>query len=253
MITGPGQGIDRLRLASKSLRANVAGAIIGDVSISRKMDGASELGFTLSDPDGEIRRSRFLSEATRFSIDELGFVLVQVSKSGPDISLTAEDAVVYRLRQKTGPKKAYRDKVTRAEFAKSLVQEIGKDVRFISPELTKVQPIEDGKAPGRTARTTAIDENRESGFGPGADVTVKNMRANPSQVAVAGEILDTCAAQRVSSRIMAMCIACATQESNMVNLTSGDSAHPIPRVRSGSGSCHTRRPASRLRRRPGIS
>ena len=217
MITGPGQGIDRLRLASKSLRANVAGAIIGDVSISRKMDGASELGFTLSDPDGEIRRSRFLTEATRFSIDELGFVLVQVSKSGQDLSLTAEDAVVYRLRQKKGPKKAYRDQVTRAQFAKSLVREIGKDVRFVSPELNKIQPIAGSKS--RTTTSRQVDADRESGIPSNATgLTVKGAAANATQKRVADEIIRAALPYNPPHRALVALLCAATHESVMGTL-----------------------------------
>lgn len=219
MISGPGHGIDKLLLSSKSLRADVSEAIVGDISISRTMDGASELSFTLSDPNGKIRRSKFLTEATRFSIDDLGFALVQVSKSGLDLTLTAEDAIVYRLRQKKGPKKAYRDKVTRAEFAKSLVREVGKDIQFVSPELHKEQPIEDGRKPGKTATSKAVDDNRGSGIPNNATgLTVKGAAANATQKQVADEIIRAALTYNPPRRALLALLCAATHESVMGTL-----------------------------------
>ena len=219
MIAGPGQGIDKLRLASKSLRAEVSEAIVGDVSITRTMEGASELSFTVSDPNGKIRRSKFLTEATRFSIDDLGFALVQVSKSGLDLTLTAEDVVVYRLRQKKGPKKAYRDKMTRAEFAKSLVREVGKDIKFVSPELHKEQPIEDGRKPGKTVSSKAVDDNRGSGIPNNATgLTVKGGAANATQKQVADQIIRAALAYNPPRRALLALLCAATHESVMGTL-----------------------------------
>jgi hypothetical protein len=193
----------------------VSQAIVGEVSISRKMDGASELSFTLSDPDGKIRRSRFLSEATRFSIDELGFALVQVSKTGLDLTLTAEDAVVYRLRQKKGPKKAYRDKMTRAEFAKSLVREVGKDIEFVSPDLTKVQPVVKQK---RSA-SRAVDDNRGAGIPANASgLTVKGSPANATQKGVADRIIRAALTYDPPHRALVAVLCAATHESVMGTL-----------------------------------
>ncbi|HTU13703.1 MAG TPA: NlpC/P60 family protein, partial [Solirubrobacterales bacterium] len=137
-------------------------------------------------------------------------------------SLTFEDAAIARLRRKKGPRQAFRDQVTRAEFVARLAKEA--DVPFVSPWQHFARPVStksEARAAGRTK-----DENRAPGFGPGAAIRVKNVKADQTQTRLAETILDTCMAAKVSFRHMAMTICCATTESNMVDLTHGDSYHP---------------------------
>lgn len=176
-ISGPNAGIEALRLNGLRLTANLSNAVIGEPTIRRTIEGASELSLAVSDPERKLLRETFLDEAARVVLDDLRFTLVGVSKSGDDLTLTAEDETIYLLRQRTGPKKAFRDQITRAEFVKSLVREtLGDRVRFYSPELTVEQPVaSEGKS-----RSSGSDP--APGISPNASgLTIKGEPATVTQ------------------------------------------------------------------------
>lgn len=223
-VTGPNAGIEKVRLNGELLTANLTRAVIGDATIRRTIEGASELSLTVSDPDGKLRRRPFLDDAAAMVVDDLRFRLVKVSKSGDDISLTGEDEVIYRLRQKKGPKKALRDKTTRAQFVKRLVKEAaGKNVRFYSPELTIKQPI--AKAGKQT--TTASDP------APGIDrnargLTVKGVPATLQQKKIADQVIRLAMTYNPPRRaVVALLTACIVESVmgtvGMTYSTDGDS------------------------------
>jgi hypothetical protein len=216
MIKGLGSGVANLRVANSRISADISNAIHGDVTIRRTIEGASELSLTVSDPHGRIMKSSLVNEASRLSIDDLRFALVKVAKSGQDLSLSAEDHLVYRLRQKKGPKKAYRDKVTRAQFAKSLVREVGADIGFYSPELNKVQPIADGKEPGRTVTSRKVDEDREEGIPRNAKgLTVQGAPASRTQIKVGDELIREAMKYKPPHRALVSLVSAAIVESVM--------------------------------------
>lgn len=214
-VQGYGAGIDALRLNGEKWSANIANAVVGEPTIRRSIEGASTLSVTLSDPQGELRRKAFVDEATRLIADDLRFTLVSVSKSGDDLSLTAEDAIIYRLRQKKGPKKALREKVTRAEFVKSLVREAaGKDVKFIAPELTVVQPIAKGeKTERRETRQAPADAPGISRDAKG--LTVKGAPATAYQKKVADKVIRLATRYKPPRRALVALLCAATHESVM--------------------------------------
>jgi hypothetical protein len=211
-----------LHLSGRKISADISGAIVGQVPVKRTISGASSIVVPLEDPHLKLTRKPFAQQATGLTVDGLAFRMVGVKHAGGTTTLTFEDAAVAALRRRKGPKKASRDKVTRAQFIGRLAKEAG--VPFISPEKSKVQPIEDRKP--KAKRKAEKNERREHGFDAGANVKVKGVRANQSQLRIAEEILDEGVRLGASFRVLSMAIACATQESNMVNLTSGDAAHP---------------------------
>lgn len=213
--------VEDLRLHGKKITADISGAVTGKVPLKRTIAGASSMVVTLADPNMKLLRKPFAKQATTMVVDGLNFRMVGVKHSAGTTTLTFEDAAVSRLRARKGPKKASRDKLTRAQFITRLCREAG--VQCVSPERGIVQPI---KSRGKAKRTVEKNEQREHGFDRGAVIKVKGVRANASQRRVAEEILDECVRQKANFRVMSMAIACATQESNMVNLTSGDYAHP---------------------------
>jgi hypothetical protein len=212
-VHGPDSGVDSLRLNGQRLSANLAAAVIGEPTLRRTIEGASTLEVTVSDPNGRLRREQFVQESTRLIADDLRFTLVAVSKSGDDLTLTAEDEIVYRLRRKTGPRKAFRDKVTRAEFVKSLVRDaVGKDVKFYSPEWTVVQPI------GKKAERRAEREADQSAPGISRDatgLTVKGAPATIQQKRVADEVIRLAMRYKPPRRALVALLCAATHESVM--------------------------------------
>jgi hypothetical protein len=109
--------------------------------LERTIEGASTLTLTLHDPKRTLLQSGMFGYAIQVSLDGERFRLVKVSKSGDDLTLTFEDRVVALLRQHDKPRKASRGKLTRAQFALSLVREIKPPVQFVCPELKVRQPV----------------------------------------------------------------------------------------------------------------
>lgn len=211
-----------LTIKGKRVDADISGAITGDVPVKRTISGASSIVMTLLDPNLKLLSRPMVKQRTRLTVDGLDFVRTGVKhKSGTTI-LTFEDAAVARLRQFKGPVKASRDAVTRAQFIGRLAR--AAEVPFVSPERRIEQPIEKRKPAAK--KKAEKDERREYGFDGGATIKVKGVKATASQRRVAEEILDEGVRLNATFRVLSMAIACATQESNMADLTSGDSAHP---------------------------
>lgn len=211
-----------LRIHGKRIGADISEAIVGDVRVKRTLSVAPSISLSCSDPNMKLLSRPFGKQRTYLTIDDLDFVTVQVKHKNGDTSLTFEDAAVARLRRFEGPKKAFRDKITRAQFIGQLAREA--DVPFVSPERRIEQPIE--KHRSKAKRKAEKNENREYGFDKDAAIRVKGVRADRAQVEVAETILDVGVQLGASFRVLVMAIACATQESNMVDLETGDYAAP---------------------------
>ena len=114
-----------------------------DGSVERTIEGASTLELTVHDPKRALLQSGMFAYAIDVRLDRLYWRLVKVGKTDDDLTLTFEDRQVAYLRQHTKPRKAARGKVTRAEFALSLVREEkrGGGIKFVCPELHKAQTI----------------------------------------------------------------------------------------------------------------
>lgn len=139
---------------------------ITDGELERTTDGASTLTLTLHDPKRTLLQSGLFSYAIDVSLDALRFRLAQVSKQGDDLTLTFEDRAVALLRQHSKPRHAPRGKITRAEFALSLVREIKHPpIPFVCSQLHVQQPIAGqlGKHDKRKARKALPYQFRRGG------------------------------------------------------------------------------------------
>jgi hypothetical protein len=146
-VKGLRAGVESLRISGEEVDAKVGEAILA-TSLERTLDGASTIVLSLHDPNRELLNSALFKTRARLEIDGLKFRLVAVRRTGDITEVEFEDETVARLRIIPGPRKAYRDKVTRAEFAKSMVREApGATIRFVSPELHVEQPIADSEEP----------------------------------------------------------------------------------------------------------
>jgi hypothetical protein len=114
---------------------------ITDGQIERTTDGASTLSVTVHDPRRALLKSGIFSYAVDVRLDSMYFRLVQVQKQDVSIMLTFEDREVALLREHSGPRKASRSSMTRAEFALSLVREVHPTIPFYCPELHTRQPV----------------------------------------------------------------------------------------------------------------
>lgn len=212
--------LDRLLLNGKKIDVNVVSAVIGG-EIERTMDGASTVTFDLHDPQLALLRSGIFNERVVLVVDRLRYMLAGVSKSGDGLKLTFEDLEVALLRRHNKPRKATRGKVTRAQFALSLVREVKPKIKFYSPEMNKRQPIE--RSADRPTKGEK-DTNREPGFSSDASFTVKGGKANRNQINNAERALDVARSKGAPRLAQLALVMAMIQESSITNLTHGHSS-----------------------------
>jgi len=213
--------IDKLELDGKRYTL-VVGDAIEDATIEQNIEGASTLTLVLRDSSRELLRSGLfdpMNGAITAKVDAFEFTLVQANKSGDELSLTFEDKQVNDLRRVVKPKKADRRKVTRAQFAFSIVSEVKPRMGFYSPDMKVVQPI--GKAADRKSKTQK-GKGRDYGFAPKAGVKVKHTKATREQLRNIERVLDAGVSRGVHDRVLLAAVATITQESTAVNLKGGD-------------------------------
>lgn len=134
---------DDLTLRGRRFHVEVSDQVVGDgIEINRSIEGASTLKIPLLDDDGELRRHPLFQSLFTLEVDGLEFVYVGREKApGGVFSVMLEAKNVWRLRQHTGPERAYRDKVTRAEFWVGLVRRLRPSIPVFCPELHVEQQI----------------------------------------------------------------------------------------------------------------
>lgn len=180
--------VDRLYLDGVPANAQVKSALT-DAYIERTIEGASTLELVLFDEKKELLRSGIFSKSVVAAVDGLLFSLVRVSKQDDSLTVTFEDLAVAKMRKYKKPRRAYRDKVTRAEFAKSLVREVkGVQIDFYCPELHKRQPIKGQTS--KKAQKQKAQRDRKPGFHAGTKLTVKGRPADSDQLAVMAAVMD---------------------------------------------------------------
>jgi cell wall-associated NlpC family hydrolase len=224
-------------VVKSGLDVSVADAITGG-ELERTMDGASTLTLTLHDPHRALLRNPDLAKAIDMTFGGYWWRLVKVSKSGDALTLTFEDRDVAYLRQHAEPRKAYRGTVTRAEFIRQLVREVGqrpatknrkatwntKRIAFVCPELSKVQPIGAGektKAPA-PRRDADREDNRQPGLNPKARLTVKGARATAEQRRNGERVLDVADELNAGPKATLALMEAVIMESTIRNLSYGD-------------------------------
>lgn len=235
-------GLQSAILNGLAFDANIE-ARVQDATIERTTAGASTITITLADPERELlagqgRTTRgggiapggasFLTQDSPdllMKIDGYEYSLVKVGKQGPLITLTLEDYLVSLMRQYNTPRKAYRDKVTRAQFAHSLVREVWqRKIGFMSPNEMVKQPIAGSSSGATTERARADDAAaRRSDFKPGASIKVWGESADRQQLGLLRLAMRICDEYRVPWGIRVGLIATMTQESSIRSPDTPDS------------------------------
>jgi hypothetical protein len=194
---------------------------ITDGTLERTMDGASTLTLTLDDADRTLLRSGLLDRQIDLALLGQWWRLVQVSKQADTLTLTFEDRVVAYLRQIKTPRKAGRSKMTRAEFALSIVREVkaGGGIPFFCPDLHVTQ-----KVAIETAASTAPSKTGTTaqGISPGAALTVKGAAATSLQRQNAERVLDVAGSLNAGERATMALMQAVIVESQVQNLNYGD-------------------------------
>lgn len=193
-----------------------------DVEVELTMVGASTLRIPVHDPErvigtvGILDRDRdgLLDDQIILEADGLEFSLVRVEREAPTYTLTFESLPVSLLRWYDEPRKAYRGRVTRAEFLWSLVREVQeRKLRFYSPELRDRQPMAAVNLAPTETEVSRSGTSSGKGFGPGAGVTVKGRPASALQRNVIAGCLAEAERLGASAKVMTAVVMCIIQES----------------------------------------
>lgn len=223
--------LSSLHLALRgSASFNVLEAII-DGTITRTIEGASLVKLTLFDRDRKILRSKYLTSKTDILVDGLWFRLVNTQKRGDNVILTFEDREVAVLRSYPKPHSPHNgflrrpalNNDSRAEFAQYLVSQPDRDgvlaIRFHCPSLQKHAAI---KSKHDVPTQPEKDLLRRPGFAPGAAITVQNDRADATQRANIGTVLDVGLSLGARRKVLVAADMVITVESWARNLPDGD-------------------------------
>lgn len=194
-VQGIASSYEDLRLRGEKWTALIGHGLVSG-SLTRTCHGASTLELSIEDPKGNLVRNPLMQEAHRVELDGLQWVLVKVSRQGraAPLELTYEPLLAYRLKQIPGPHKAFRDEMTRAEFAQSLAFMLKPHPVFISPELHRIQPIASAKQ-GKAAQAEA-ETARSEGIGEGAvNLKIKGTAAHAAEKNAGDRALRVAAAE----------------------------------------------------------
>lgn len=208
-----------------------------DGELERTVDGASTLTLTVHDPRRVFLHSKVLDWeaeigpggeaqiAVDLRFDGVDWRLVKCEKAGNDLTLTFEDAIVAKLRLVTTPKKATRGKVTRAEFAHSLVSDAGA-IPFYSPDEHLTVAIEPVKK--KKKKKEDPDDIADPGMNLRQSLRMRDVGgvtypAEVSQVRLAQKVLDVADSLKAPRKAALALIEAGMVESQLRNLAHGDS------------------------------
>jgi hypothetical protein len=138
-VRGIASDIKEITLEGEEWVATITDTLV-DAQLVRSIDQASTVSLRTEDGKDRLLLSPLFSTVQDIELDGLWFRFVQATKDDPfTTELNYESLSVARLRSYKGPKKAFRDMVTRAEFVAGLCTEAG--VPLWCPDLHVVQPI----------------------------------------------------------------------------------------------------------------
>lgn len=127
---------------------------ITDTSLTQQISGASNIVFTLSDPDRTILRSALFVGRTTIGLDDLTFEYAAAGKTGESLSFTVEDRAVSVLRRHKNVVKAAAGTTSRVAFCRRL---IAKDAPWIVVDGPTSGPtILTEISTGQTTRTSTV-------------------------------------------------------------------------------------------------
>lgn len=221
-VQGIAYNLDDLRLRNNYFRAQVAGAALGDGTLERTIEGASTLSLNIHDDRGRLLNSPLLKRRHVVDVDGLEFELVKAARQGTlaPLQLVYEDREVARLRRIKGPRKAFRNKVTRAEFIARGVALARPRIRLVCPQLHVKQEI----ATDRESREQRVEAHveRKRGLSHDVKLTVKGQAADAAQVALVDTALRVAESLSTPYKAAVALVAALIVESTCRNLPGGD-------------------------------
>lgn len=108
--------LDAMTLVGDLSKANLRDALSAPPTLERTIDGASQITVAVQDPRRTLLTSGMLNHPSWLKVDGHAYELAAVSKSGPVLSLTFEDAIAAAMSKPKGLLTVAAHKVTRADF-----------------------------------------------------------------------------------------------------------------------------------------
>lgn len=159
---------------------------ITDAVVEYAMTGAGILTIDLDDNERRILRSGILRHAIRVSLDDDHYRLRATDKRDNGLTLTFEDEVVTFLRRHNKPRVAYRDTVSRVQFAQSLVREVrARPIRFVTAVAKSLRSVVGHDEPARRSRPSSAP----AGFDAGVKLKIAGAPADGEQLRNAARAL----------------------------------------------------------------
>lgn len=184
---------------------------ISEIEIQTQIEGASFIKVWVIDPEWVLATTGFVDVNEEGILDPLEvefpeksgwlwtFCAVEITNdvTQPNLVLTFEDKIVAELRNKWGPKNVASGTVTRAQFIKQLVDEVGVDgrapkIKFVCPELNKVQEVAastEGTLTTESSAQALAKENKSRGVGAGAQITIKGQKPTAPQRELINQVM----------------------------------------------------------------
>ena len=184
------QDTDLDRLVLDAITAGVPDvdvtSCITEATVEHAMTGAGILTLELDDNERRILRSGVLAHAIRVSLDDDHYRLRAVDKRDNGLTLTLEEEVVALLRRHNKPRVAYRDTVSRALFAQTLVREVrARPIRFVTAAAKSLRLSVGHDEPARRSSPS----KPANGFDKGVTLKVQGVKADGEQLRNAARAL----------------------------------------------------------------
>jgi hypothetical protein len=174
--------------------------------VTRSMSQAHTVEFNVTDPGRVLLESNLWAQRSNLRLGDHQYVLVRWEKqSFTDHFLVFEDYTTYAMRTHKKIKRAFRDRVNRAQFVGMLCRESG--VPFFCPE---------SPPPAPTTVPNVSSSGQDSGFDSGFHPTIKGSLANKAQLATMNAVLDAAFSPPVNApeRAVVALVMAVTQESS---------------------------------------
>ena len=112
--------IDHLLINGTAGWAEDVGDALTDLSIVFDIDGTSHVVAQVEDPHRTLLRSQMALQRSVMSIDGVNFVMAEIAKSGPQITMTFEHVVCSRLKDHTETVSVWANTISRTDFCAKL-------------------------------------------------------------------------------------------------------------------------------------
>lgn len=222
---------------------------IDEIEEETQLTGASMIRVHLVDPYWDLATSGFLDRDEETGLLDkiqcefpegpgywwqLAAVELSNNLTQPNVTLVFEDRIVSWLREMRGEKVAPPGTTTRAQFVRTLLDEVhlrdpAKKIIPVIPSLNVVQTVESAKGgqepielPTKPGLSSQFEQaNKTPGLGSGAAITIKGEKPSSAQISLINEVLAIANELKASQKAMEALIEACIDENDFTNNPGG--------------------------------